>query len=123
MKLPKTIFLCDDDPDDRFLICAAFSEIAPDVSIIQAEDGLELLNVIKLHNQQKTSLFLLDMNMPKMNGLETIEHIKSMPDMSEIPAVMFSTSSDPQLARRAILAGINHYIHKPNSFEGFMEMA
>jgi CheY-like chemotaxis protein len=123
VKLPKTVFLCDDDPDDRLLICAALTEVAPDISIIKAKDGLDLLEIIEQHNQQKTALFLLDMNMPRLNGLETIQHIRSMPGFCDTPAIMFSTSSDPELVHRAIFAGINHYIYKPNTFEGFIELA
>jgi CheY-like chemotaxis protein len=123
VKLPKTIFLCDDDPDDRLLICAALTEVAPDISIIEAKDGLDLLDIIKQYNQQKTILFLLDMNMPRLNGLETIQQIRSMPGFCDTPAIMFSTSSDPELAHRATRAGINHFISKPSTFEGFIELA
>lgn len=123
MNVPKTVFLCDDDPDDRFLISNALMEVAPEIRIVEAEDGQNLLDVIMQQEEQSTTLFLLDMNMPRMNGLETIVQIRSMPGLSDIPAIMFSTSSDSQLIKRAISAGINHYIRKPNTFEGFIEMA
>jgi CheY-like chemotaxis protein len=123
MNFPKTVFLCDDDPDDRFLISNALLEVAPDVRIVEAEDGQKLLDVINQQDKQTTSLFLLDMNMPRMNGLETIVQIRSIPELSDIPAIMFSTSSDTQLVKRALSAGINHYIRKPDTFEGFIEMA
>ncbi|KAA6439794.1 response regulator [Dyadobacter flavalbus] len=122
MNLLKTVFLCDDDPDDRFLISNALMEVAPEISIVEAEDGQQLLDVIKNYGQS-TSLFLLDMNMPRMNGLETIAQIRATPGLSDIPAIMFSTSSDTQLIKRAISAGVNHYIRKPDTFEGFIEMA
>jgi len=123
MNLSKTVFLCDDDPDDRFLISNALMEVAPEIRIVEAEDGQKLLDVIEQQGRQSTLLFLLDMNMPRMNGLETIMQIRTIPELSHVPAIMFSTSSDMQLIQRAISAGFNHYICKPNTFEGFIEMA
>ncbi|TDE10485.1 response regulator [Dyadobacter psychrotolerans] len=122
MEKPKTIYLADDDADDRFLIKEAMTQVNPDVNFVEAENGAELLDQIEDPEIPDPSLIMLDMNMPVMNGLETIEAIRINPELDEVPAVMISTSNDPVLAGRAIKSGINKYFIKPNTFKGLIEI-
>jgi CheY-like chemotaxis protein len=117
----KTIYLADDDADDRFLIIEAIKSVDPEINVVEAENGLELLKIME-HTEQENSLVLLDMNMPKMNGLETIHAIRSNPNLSLIPAVMLSTSSDTSFTQLAYHAGFSLYFTKPNSFEAFIDL-
>ncbi|MCF0056067.1 response regulator [Dyadobacter sp. CY356] len=119
----KTIYLADDDPDDRYLISDAIKQIDPAITIIEAENGSDLL--ISIEEKQSTSavLIVLDMNMPKMNGLETLIAIRSNPFYATIPAVMISTSSDPRLVASAFREGINDFIAKPSSIPEFAKLA
>lgn len=57
-----------------------------------------------------------------MNGLETLDAIRSIPHLSMIPAIMLSTSSDTSFAKIAYKAGISIYLTKPDSFEAFIDM-
>lgn len=122
MKNFKTIYLADDDSDDRFLIKEAIREVNPDIKVIEAENGLELLTLIEETGDPDSALVVLDMNMPKMNGLEALDAIRSIPHLSMIPAVMLSTSSDSSFARLAYKAGISLYLTKPDSFEAFIDL-
>lgn len=121
--MSEKIYIVDDDPDDRFLICAALSGIAAEVDIIEAYDGIHLFDLIDQANSLPVALILLDVNMPRMNGLETLEKIKLIPALSSIPIVMFSTSDDASLAKQAYQSGVSAYFTKPSSFEGFIRLA
>ena len=119
MNSVKILYLVDDDQDDQFFIRQAIQEAGAQVEIIEAENGLELLTLIRKQKNASTSLILLDMNMPKMNGLETTSAIRSDPRTASTPIVMISTSSSPSLIETAYRAGVDSFITKPSSFEGF----
>lgn len=118
----KTIFLADDDADDRFLIKEAIRKVDQEIKVIDAENGVELLSLMEESVEVQSTIVVLDMNMPKMNGLETLDAIRSNPHLSMIPAIMLSTSSDSSFARLAYKAGISLYLTKPDSFEAFIDL-
>jgi CheY-like chemotaxis protein len=119
MKKTNIIYLVDDDEDDRFFIREALESAGLQIQIFEAENGIELLSLIQQKPQSPASLILMDMNMPKMNGLETITAIRSDPNLSSIPVVMISTSSNVSLIEKAYEAGVNLFIAKPSTFEEF----
>jgi CheY-like chemotaxis protein len=119
----KTIYLADDDADDRYLICEAIKQVDSKIDVVEAENGSDLLLSIQSNTLPSPVLILLDMNMPKMNGLETLRAIRSNPLHAHIPTVMISTSSDAKLIESARYEGINGFITKPDSFEGFIQLA
>jgi CheY-like chemotaxis protein len=123
MSVSKTIFLADDDLDDRFFLREAINSIDIQIEIVEATDGLELLSLMEKMGLNGTTLIVLDMNMPRMNGLETIQAIRENPLLAAIPAVMISTSSDVWLIEQGKLAGIDHFMTKPSNLEGFNELA
>ncbi|WP_247236260.1 response regulator [Telluribacter sp. SYSU D00476] len=118
----KTIYLVDDDQDDRFLIKEAIQQTGIEVEVIEAENGLELLDLIQQNGKFSAALILLDMNMPKMNGLETTLALKADTTTFDIPVVMISTSSNESLIESAYQAGINSFIPKPSSFQEFAKL-
>ncbi len=123
MNVSKTIFLADDDQDDRFFLREAIVSIDNTISIVEATDGIELLAIIENDTPSGLTLIVLDMNMPRLNGLETILKIRSIPSFSTIPAIMISTSSDPWLSEKAQKAGINQFLTKPSNLQGFFDLA
>jgi len=66
---------------------------------------------------------LLDMNMPRVTGLEALQVIRANEKIRHIPAVMISTSSDKKLIHAAYETGVNAFIKKPNSYDGFIKIA
>lgn len=122
MTTAHTVFLVDDDQDDRFFLRQAIREAGALVDIVEAENGLELLALVQRKVYDRV-LILLDMNMPKMNGLETIAALRANPSTAEFPVVMISTSSNPALIETAYLAGVDSFITKPSSFEGFTTLS
>ena len=122
MKEPKTIYLADDDQDDRFFLRQAIEAADASTEIIEVENGLELISVMKKQATLRASLILMDMNMPKMNGLETIAAIRADAELSAVPVVMISTSSNSSLIEMAYEAGADSFITKPSTFEEFNQL-
>ncbi|MCU7371027.1 response regulator [Paucibacter sp. O1-1] len=84
----QTVHLADDDEDDRMLYAGRFEEANPNVTIIEAQDGKELVENVKSADDLSETVVLVDMNMPKMNGIEAIKEIRSEPELSDVPAVI-----------------------------------
>lgn len=114
------IYMADDDVDDRHFISKAFQTVDPSVTLVEAEDGGDLLSLLNKRVLDPAAtpvhLILIDMNMPNMNGIETLQAIKANPALRYIPTVMMSTSAEPALVMEAFKHGINSYIQKPSSF-------
>jgi CheY-like chemotaxis protein len=122
MKGTKIIYLADDDQDDRFFLRQAIKAANAATEIIEVENGLELLSLIKGQTETRASLILMDMNMPKMNGLETIAALREELGLFSVPVVMISTSSNTALIEMAYEAGADSFITKPSTFEEFNEL-
>ncbi len=91
----RTVLCVDDDADDREIVCTVINDIDPSVKVIHAENGLiahQLLQSAK-SKEDFPCLIILDINMPVMNGKETLVEIKKDTALSNIPVAMFSTSS------------------------------
>jgi len=114
----KTVYIVDDDEDDRFLLREAILKIEEHVQIVEFKSGSEMLIQLKDINQSFVSLIVLDMNMPKMNGLVTNCILKSYPAFACIPAVMFSTASSPALIASAYDVGVDDFFTRPVSISG-----
>ena|ERR1700712_4732910 len=91
------IVLCvDDDPDDRELIKNAIVEIDGSMNIAFASNGIEAMQVLRGAKQLTLPcLIIVDINMPMMDGKQTVLAIQDDPDLSRIPVVVFTTSSHP----------------------------
>ncbi len=119
----KTVHLADDDEDDRLLFKEALQEADPDVKVVEAQNGKELIENIKNSDDLDGTVIVVDMNMPKMNGIETIKALRDDIELSDVPAVMLSTSNNPDLKKKAIEAGATAYYTKPNSFFALIDIA
>lgn len=95
---PKSLVLyADDDPEDIELVSEAFQAYAQNVELMTFADGIELLNFIETADPLHAApcLFILDINMPRLNGKETLRRLRRIETFAEVPAVLFSTSSLP----------------------------
>jgi CheY-like chemotaxis protein len=95
---PKSLVLyADDDPDDIELISEAFQAYSNDLELMTFSDGIELLKFIESIDPFHASpcLFILDINMPRLNGKETLRRLRRLDSFADVPAVLFSTSSLP----------------------------
>lgn len=119
------ILLVEDNPVDLDLTLRAFKsrKLANPVEI--ARDGEEALAYIEKwkNGDPVPVVILLDLNLPKVNGLEVLEAIKKHPDFRTIPVVVLTTSSESRDVKTSYLLGANSYIVKPVDFDKFIEVA
>lgn len=100
-----TIVYADDDLDDIELLKEAFACMAGDVDLITCSNGAETLHYLKAlsYDEPSPCLIILDINMPIMDGRETLSTLRNMNRFAETPVVLFSTSSqthDKEFARQ-----------------------
>lgn len=115
--------MADDDQDDQHLLREAVENSATDVQVVCSDSGEQLVKTLKDVDSLEESVVVVDMNMPGMNGLETIKAIKADANLSHLPTVMLSTSSNPELAQSAIRAGASEFVTKPTSFGALLILA
>ncbi|WP_442796185.1 response regulator [Pelobium manganitolerans] len=124
--MEKLFWIADDDPDDRMIINDAFSESAYCDQLAFFEDGEQLLQTLKKKLATAPSavpaLLILDLNMPKVNGVEVLQSIKKNKSTSGIPVVILSTSKSERDKEKAIKLGANEFITKPISFDMMVEI-
>jgi CheY-like chemotaxis protein len=99
------VLYADDDPDDIKFVEDSFSEATQNIELVTAYNGLDLLKYLQgLNNfDPNPCLIILDVNMPMLNGKETLLKIREMDRFRNIPVVMFTTSStdmDKNFARK-----------------------
>jgi CheY-like chemotaxis protein len=120
----KTIFLVDDDEEDRMLLSAAINETISGVDLVEVSNGIDLLKLLEENvSHPSQPIILMDMNMPQMNGLETLVRIKQNTALRHIPIVMISTTSNPRHILSSYDLGISAYITKPVTSEEFTNFA
>ena len=127
--LPVTILMADDDEDDRLLALDALKEGRVLNNLHCVEDGVELLEYLRREGNfadpatsPRPSLILLDLNMPRMDGREALQHIKADPNLRSIPVVILTTSKEEEDMIRGYDLGAASYITKPVNFEGLVDL-
>jgi len=123
------ILLVEDNPDDAELAIRHLRKNNMANNLFHAKDGEEALEFIFSTGKyagnhvepQRPKMVLLDIQMPKISGLEVLEKIKADPRTKSIPVIMLTSSKvDPDIEKCYAL-GANSYIVKPVNFEGFAE--
>lgn len=118
------ILLVEDDPGDVFLIREALKSTALPCSIQVADNGEKALDFLYRRRGfaavERPDLILLDLNLPRVNGLEVLHDIKSAPDLRAIPVIVLTTSKNDADAGRCRELGADDFLSKPPSFEEFL---
>ena len=127
--LPINILMADDDEDDRLLTLDALNESRVLNNLFCVEDGVELLEFLRREGKYsdpadspRPSLILLDLNMPRMDGREALQEIKSDPALRSIPVVILTTSKEEEDMLRGYDLGCASYITKPVNFDGLVDL-
>ncbi len=117
-----TVWVVDDDEDDQLFIRSAFASRKPPIEVLVLNDGSELLP--KLNEcVELPSLILLDINMPRQNGFETLAELRAVPAYADIPVIMLTTSSSDEERNYSLALGANQFLTKPLSYDQLKSLA
>jgi CheY-like chemotaxis protein len=119
------ILLVEDNPMDLDLTLRAFNKKKFSNTIQIARDGEEALAYFARWEagEPVPAVILLDINLPKVNGLEVLQKLKEHPVFRRIPVVVLTSSRENSDLKTAYDLGVNSYIEKPVSFSKFIEVA
>jgi CheY-like chemotaxis protein len=116
MRLSRSIVLVDDDRDDQEIFKTAWASIDDSVEVVGFENGELALNSLQKMNDHPDVIFL-DLNLPRLNGVEILEELKHSKTLRDIPVVIYSTSFDLKVKDRCSRLGAVAVIEKPSGFE------
>lgn len=120
-----TILIADDDDGHAFLVEDSLRRGGVDTTFLRFCDGQELLDFLfgrtkdPSFNPVRPYLLLLDIRMPKVDGVAALRQIKADPGLRKLPVIMLTTTEDPREVDRCHELGCNVYIHKPVVYESF----
>ncbi|HEX4476419.1 MAG TPA: response regulator [Polyangiaceae bacterium] len=124
----KTILLVEDDPNDEALTLRAFAKQNIKNQIVVVRDGAEALDwlfVRGVHANRDAGLVpqvvLLDLNLPKVNGLEVLRAVRADPRTKRLPIVLLTSSKEDRDVTAGYDLGANSYVRKPVDFAEFAE--
>ena len=121
-----TIIITEDDEASAHLIETNLKRSGLDFRIIRAHNGKEAVDIIEHKNDSYTFtsedrlVMLLDIRMPKMDGIQVLEHIKQSQSLKKIPVIMLTTTDDPKEIDKCYDLGCNFYVTKPVDYGKFI---
>ncbi len=117
------ILLVEDNPDDVDLTLRAFRRNGLQMEILVARDGIEAEDVLFAEDEGVApSLILLDLKLPKLNGLEVLRAIREHRRTATTPVVVLTSSIEEEDVVAAYRLGANSYIRKPVDFHAFLDV-
>ena len=123
---PVEILLVEDDPADVVMTREAFHDYKVRNQLHVVNDGAEAMAFLRQEGEYadrpRPDLVLLDLNLPKMDGREVLQAIKSDPDLASIPVVVLTTSENEDDVLSSYSLHANAYVTKPVDFERFIEV-
>jgi len=124
----KTIMLVEDNPDDQKLTLLAFQKNKIDNEIIIRQDGVEALDYLFGRNEYRhrdtgtmPAVILLDLKLPRLNGLEVLKQVRADERTKLIPVVILTSSQEEVDITASYGLGANSYVRKPVDFVKFTE--
>src|SRR3989442_1183484 len=123
----KTILLVEDDPDDEALAVRALKQHRLTNDIVVVRDGVEVLDYLfctgpyATRDPEPPFVVLLDLKLPKLDGLEVLRRLRSDDRTRFVPVVVLTSSDEEQDIMRGYSLGANSYVRKPIDFAQFSE--
>ncbi len=124
----KIILLVEDNPDDEVLTLHALKTNGIGNAVVVARDGAEALDYLFARGEhagrdvnETPAVILLDLNMPKVGGLEVLRQLRADPRTRRTPVVILTTSREEQDLVNSYELGANSYVRKPVDFEQFSD--
>ena len=122
MRNSKPILLVEDDNVDVMTVKRALRDLKVDSQLVPAGDGEEALAYLRSNGNTKPCLILLDLNMPKMNGIEFLKIVKADEALRKIPVVVLTTSNSEHDIVNSFELGAAGYMVKSVDYKKFMEI-
>jgi CheY-like chemotaxis protein len=117
----KPILLLEDDTVDAMTVKRALKDIKVTNPLVRTANGEEALVYLRNEKNEKPCVILLDLNMPKMNGIEFLKVVKQDETLKKIPAIVLTTSKDDQDWINSFQLNVAGYIVKPIDYIKFVE--
>lgn len=123
----RTILLAEDNPQDKELTIEALGEHNLANRVVAVKDGVETLEYLNYEGQFKNrkqglpSVLLLDIKMPRMDGIEVLTAIRKNEKLKSLPVVMLTSSREEPDLKKCYELGVNAYVVKPVNFVDFMD--
>ena len=121
---PIRIFLAEDNPADVYLIRRALAENSVPCLLQVALDGNEALSFLrsegKFKDAPRPNLILLDLNLPRHDGMEILQHVRQDRRLADVPVIVFTSSDSPADRLSATHLGVTRFIRKPSLLNEFM---
>jgi CheY-like chemotaxis protein len=105
-----TVLYVEDSRTNLYLVTQILAKFRPDIGVIPAESGEIALELV---TASVPSLVLMDINLPGIDGLETMQRLRDLHGLRHTPMIAVSTNAMPQDSERALQAGFLHYLTKP----------
>ena len=122
---PARILLVEDSVADAKLVRLALEESGSTTEVLRAEDGADAvvkLDAIAAGDIVRPDLVVLDINLPRVSGIDVLRRIKADPDLRTLPVVVFSTSRSDVDVAAAYACGASSYVVKPVDLHRFMDV-
>jgi CheY-like chemotaxis protein len=122
--IAKSILLAEDDEDDRFFFGDFLQDREDVIMLPPAENGIELLIALNAAKEKNSlpDLIILDQNMPKLNGVQTLERIRQDKRYDSIPVFVYSTYTTDDLVKTCMSIGATLVLAKPADKAGYSDM-
>ena len=113
MNKVRKILIVDDDSDDQVLLIEALQDLDASIKFQTATNGYHALELLHNSVHDLPNLIFLDLNMPRMNGIQFLHEIKKRQALRELPVIIYTTSSDPKDITETARLGAENFITKP----------
>ena len=121
MQESEPILLVEDDTVDAMTVKRALRDLKVSNPVVHVTNGEEALEYLRDVTKPKPCLILLDINMPKMNGIELLKVLKADPGLHRIPVVMLTTSTNDRDIIQSFHLSAAGYMIKPVDYKQFVE--
>ena len=122
MRNSRPVLLVEDDSVDAMTVRRAFKDLNVSNSLIHTLNGEEALDYLKGEDNKKPCIILLDLNMPRMNGIEFLKVVKVDDKLKKIPIVVLTTSREERDKVESFKLGVAGYMLKCIDYEEFVEI-
>jgi len=120
------ILLAEDNPADVYLIREALREHGVNCALRVATDGQQVLrtlaNAYPSSDEPQPSLIILDLNLPRHDGIEILQRLRENTKMSPVPVVVLTSSDSPRDRLAASELGVTRFLRKPSNLEQFLSL-